>query len=221
MNWTRAGALAGLAGAVVVTVGWIVGGLAQGGGYDWASQEISDLGALTARHAWVWNLADSLFGVLTCVFAAGLLGLVGGSRAGRIGAALIGVVGVGSVIDGLLREDCPLSTSKACQRLQNGPGLSWHQYAHDVESVIVAAATVAAPLVLARVFRAAGGPDSLRTWSLGAGVAIALSYAVYVGRYGDPGGGIAQRLALTAFLLWIAVVSIWMLRSAGARSAPR
>ncbi len=221
MNWTRAGALAGLGGAVVMTAGWIVGGRVQGGGYDWVSQEISDLGALTARHAWVWNLADSVAGALVAVFAVGLFSALRPSRAGRRGAVLIGVFGVGSVIDGLLREDCPLSTSRACQQLQDGPGLSWHHIAHDVESVIVATAMIVAPFLLARAFRRLGEDGSPRTWSLATGIAVVVGFGVYLIRIGDPGAGIAQRLALTAYLLWIAVLSVWLLRSAGARSAPR
>jgi hypothetical membrane protein len=212
MNRVRLGAYAGIAGALLITCGWIVGGLVQGAGYSWSSQEISDLGALTARHAWVWNLADSLSGALILIFAVGLFPIVRASRAGRIGAVLIGVVGVGSVIDGIFREDCPLSTSAACQRLQDGPGLSWHHQAHDIESVVVVLAMLAAPFVLAKALRRTEGLRGLRPYSLATGAALVAATVLYVFLYGDAGGGIAQRLVALVFMAWIAVLSISVLK---------
>lgn len=201
-----------------MTVGWIAGGLSQGSGYSWSRQEISDLGALTAQHPWVWNLADSLSGVLILIFAVGLFPLVRANRAGRIGAGLIAVVGAGSLIDGLVREDCPLSTSEACQRLQDGAGLSWHHQAHDIESVIVVAAMIAAPLVMARVIRSVDGLENLYRPSLGAGALLSLATVSYLFLYGDPGAGIAQRLLTLTFMAWIAAISIAMLKSASPAS---
>jgi hypothetical membrane protein len=212
MNRVRLGAYAGIAGALLITCGWIVGGLVQGAGYSWLSQEISDLGALTARHAWVWNLADSLSGVLILIFAVGLFPIVRASRAGRIGTVLIGVVGAGSVIDGIFREDCPLSTSAACQRLQDGPGLSWHHQAHDIESVAVVLAILAAPFVLAKAFRRTEELRGLRTYTLATGAALVAATVVYVFLYGDAGAGIAQRAAVLVFMAWIAVLSISVLK---------
>jgi len=212
MSRVRAGAFAGIGGAVLITFGWIVGGLVQGAGYSWSQQEISDLGALTAQHPWVWNLADSASGLLILIFAFGLLAVVRSSRAGRIGAGLIAVVGLGSVIDGVLREDCALSTSEACQRLQDDPGLSWHHQVHDIESVIVVAALLAAPFVLAKAFRQFDAFRGLRGYSLATGVAAVAATVAYLPLYGDPGGGIAQRVLILISMAWIAVISISMLR---------
>lgn len=211
MDRARAGAFAGLAAVGVWTVGWVLAGLIQGGSYDWASQEISDLGALTARHAWVWNLADSLGGALICVFALGILAVGGGSRAGRVGAVALFAIGVGSVVDGLAREDCPLSTSSACQGLRNGPGLSWHHQVHDVESAVVAVAPAVAPLSLAPLF-ARRGATRLRLVSLAGGTVIALAFAAYLVLRGGAGAGIAQRLAILAFCAWLLAASVWIAR---------
>lgn len=211
MNRVRLGALAGIAGALLITCGWIVAGLVQGNRYSWSSQEISDLGALTAQHAWVWNLADSLSGFLILVFAVGLFPLVRSSRAGRIGAVLIGVVGAGGVIDGILREDCPLSTSAACQRLQDGPGLSWHHQAHDIESVLVVVAMLAAPFALAKAMRRVEDLAGLRTCTLVIGAALVAVTVAYLLLYGNPGAGIAQRLLAFLFMAWIAILSIAVL----------
>jgi hypothetical membrane protein len=212
MNRVRLGAYAGIAGAFLITCGWIVGGLVQGAGYSWSSQEISDLGALTARHAWVWNLADSLSGLLILIFAVGLFPIVRSSRAGRFGAVLIGVVGAGSVIDGIFREDCPLSTSDACQRLQDGPGLSWHHQAHDIESVVVVLAMLAAPFVLAKAFHRTEELRGLRPYTLATGAVLVVATVLYVFLYGDAGAGIAQRLVALVFMAWIAVLSISVLK---------
>lgn len=60
MKRVRLGTIAGICGAVLFTCGWILAGFLQPDSYSWTSQEISDLGALTAEHAWAWNLADSV-----------------------------------------------------------------------------------------------------------------------------------------------------------------
>jgi len=209
----RLAAMAGLIGAVLFTLGWIAGGLLQPASYSWSAQEISDLGALTADHAWAWNLADSLSGVLIALFAVGLYSSVASSSSGRIGAALIGVVGAGSVLDGLLREDCPLSTSQACQDLRDGPGLSWHHQAHDIESVVVFVAILLAPFLLARAFRRSDELRGLRSYTLATGAALVAATAAYAVLYGNPGGGIAQRLIATIFMAWIAALAISTMRA--------
>jgi hypothetical membrane protein len=207
----RVAAISGLLAVVVMTTGWIVAGLIQPASYSWSAQEISDLGALTARHPWVWNVADSLAGLLLVVFAAGVFPLLRADRSARIAVLLIGLVGVGSVFDGLLREDCPLSTSEACQRLQDGPGLSWHHQAHNIESVIVFTAMLLGPFVLARAFRRVDRMSGIRIYSLATGIAMVLFAAVYLLLYGEDGGGIAQRVLVVLYLAWIAVLAVHVL----------
>ncbi len=213
----RLGALAGVVGATLFTSGWVAGELLQGSGYRWSSQEISDLGALTARHAGVWNLADSISGGLIAVFAVSLFSAVGTNQAGRIGALLVGVIGVGGVLDGLLREDCPLSTSIRCQRLRHYPGLSWHHQAHDVESVVVAVAALIAPFVMARAFSELGSPRGLRYYTIASGTLLVALGGVYAGLYGKAGGGIVQRLLTIICMTWVAVLAVWVLNRGGRR----
>lgn len=208
----RMSAIAGLLAASLMTAGWIVAGLLQPTSYNWGAQEISDLGALTARHAWVWNLADSLSGFFLVLFAFGVYSVLGTSRAGRLGALLIGVVGLGSMLDGTLREDCPLSTSTACQRLQDGPGLSWHHQAHDIESVLVFSAMLLAPFVLARAFGKSRRTSRFRVYSRLTGFALIATTAAYLTLYGENGGGIAQRLIALLFIAWIGVVAVLLLQ---------
>jgi hypothetical membrane protein len=212
MDRVRLGAVAGIGGALLFTAGWIVAGFLQPADYSWSSQEISDLGALTAQHAWVWNLADSLSGILILVFAISLFPLVSPTRAGKIGTALIGIVGVGSVLDGLLREDCPLSTSETCQRLQDSGGLSWHHQAHDIESVLVFLAILAAPFAMAKAFKQIDRLRELRPYTFATGIFLVAATVAYAFLYGEAGGGIAQRLLALSFMAWTAVLAIWMLK---------
>lgn len=214
----RVAAISGLLAVVVMTAGWIVAGLLQPASYNWSAQEISDLGALTAQHAWVWNAADSLAGLLLVAFAVGVFPLFRTGRSGRFAVMSIGLVGVGSVLDGLLREDCPLSTSEACQRFQDGPGLSWHHQVHDIESAIVVGAMLAGPFMLARAFRRVDRLSGLRIYSLGTGGAMALFVVAYLLLYGEDGAGLAQRALVILYLAWIAALAILIFRARRARA---
>jgi len=205
------GAAAGIIGAGLFTVGWVAGELVQPPSYSYSRQEISDLGAITAQHAWVWNPADSISGVLIAVFAFTLFQYMGPNRAGRLCALLVGIVGVGGMLDGVLREDCPLSTSAACQRLRDGPGLSWHHQAHDLESVLVGVAVLAAPFAMAKALQWLSALSVMRAYCLLTGITMAAATVLYVVLYGHQGGGIAQRFIVTVFMGWVAVLGIWIL----------
>ena len=52
---TRAAGICGVLAFVTVNLGWILGGLAQPAAFSTADDDISDLGALTADHAWIYN----------------------------------------------------------------------------------------------------------------------------------------------------------------------
>lgn len=221
MERSRAYAQCGIAGSIVLTVGWIAGGLVQPDSYSASSQEISDLGALTADHPWVWNVADSLSGVLIAIFALGLFRLMGSERPGRIGAVLIGVGGlIGGLLDGIFREDCPLSTSQACQDLRDGPGLSWHHQAHDIESLLLGLFILVAPFLLARAFKRLPDWRSLAPFSLATGVALIAAVGVYVALYAGDGGGIAQRALVSIYLAWIVVLALRARSLSGAPPPP-
>ena len=213
-NLKRLLALAGMAAPIVLTFGWIIAGLIQGDAYSVSSQEISDLGALTADHAWFWNAATCISGALVVAFAFGLEAELGKLRSGLFGAVLIGVVGAGSFLDGLVREDCPLSTSDSCQALRDGPGLSWHHQAHDIESLIVGLASLLAPFVLARAFARLPAWSDLRAVSLIVGGTMVAVLLAYIALYGESGGGVMQRLLLSVFLLWMFVIALRLHRNA-------
>ena len=69
----RAAGVCGLLALVTSTLGWLVGGLAQSDAYSSADDDVSDLGALTASSAWVYNqIGANLTGVLVMVLALGV-----------------------------------------------------------------------------------------------------------------------------------------------------
>ena len=67
-----------MAAQVLFVCAWLVAGLTEGAGYSAGRHDISDLGALTARHPWPFILAVGLAGALlltrvlrTLLFAVG------------------------------------------------------------------------------------------------------------------------------------------------------
>ena len=56
----RLGGTCALLALVTYTVGNVAGGLAQPDAYSFANDDISDLGALTANSAWLYNQVASL-----------------------------------------------------------------------------------------------------------------------------------------------------------------
>jgi hypothetical membrane protein len=85
----------------------LVGGLAQSDAYSSADDDVSDLGALTASSAWVYNqIGANLTGVLVMVLALGVWRALSPDLLGRIGAGALFLVGLGVFLDGFLRLDC-------------------------------------------------------------------------------------------------------------------
>ena len=69
----RAAGICGLLAFVTLTVGWIAGDLAQPDAYSSAHDDTSDLGAMTANAAWIYNqIGNNLTGILVVLFGLGL-----------------------------------------------------------------------------------------------------------------------------------------------------
>ena len=125
----RVAPAAGLLAFATFCGGWILGDRAQPASFSPSHDDISYLGALTARSAWLYNqLAANAAGVLLVVLA----------------------VGVGMFLDGLFRLDCrPID--RACSND------SWHAHAHKIDSGITVAFTFLSIVLLAIAFRRAAG----------------------------------------------------------------
>ena len=209
----RLAGLCGLASAALFTVAWVVAGILEKH-YDNLRQDVSDFGALTASHPLPYNIAVSLHGALAVVLAAGLFVALGRGLTARLGSLAVGVFGAGDFLDGLLREDCSPSGSKACRAAADAGNLSWHHQAHDIESLVTILAIVIAPIVLAFAFQRRERWRNLFGWMLlAAAVTIVAAgwYAVlFSTQDGSAYSGLLQRIAISAAMAWLAVVS-WRL----------
>lgn len=191
--------------ALLLVAGALIGGGLQDG-YDRWTQELSDLGALTADSAWVWNASSWASGIALLCCAVGLWRAIGDRLSGRATALLVAVVGAGTVLDGFLREDCPASTDPACMAREEAGLLSWHHQAHVVESTIVVLAMIAAPLAIANAPSLA--ERRARRLSAIAAVTIIVCFTAYLGVQGEGGAGGLQRAGVAAYLIWLTVFAL-------------
>ncbi len=205
---SEAGTLALAAGScgaiafVTVTLGWVLGGLAQPAAYSAARDDISDLGALTADRAWLYNqLGANLSGLLILVFAGALWWALSPDLIGRLGSAALALMGIGTLLDGFFRLDCR-GIDAGCHND------SWHSHAHKLESGVTAAASLAAPLILAFAFRR--NPRWHGAWipTLATVPLIILANVVFSAW----GNGAATRAGTVVLTGWIAFLSLWFLR---------
>jgi hypothetical protein len=201
----RVSAVCGLLTPVVYTTAMVLGGLAQPDAYSSLDDDISDLGALTASHAWIYNrIGTNLNGLLILLFAIGLWRALSPSVLGRIGAAALMVLGVGQFLEGFLRLDCR-GIDEACTNT------SWHADAHKIESSISAAAIFVAPIVLAFAFRRL--PAWRRVWiPTLAAIPVSIAASVVASVWGD---GAAIRASTLVWFLWLALAAAWLYRLAG------
>ena len=83
------------AGSRLLSVGWIGGALAQPDAYSPADHDLSDLGALTANKAWIYNqIGDNLSGILIILLGLGLWRALSPDVLGRIGASAVMLTGL-------------------------------------------------------------------------------------------------------------------------------
>lgn len=206
------GPVAGVCGVlafVTANVGWIAGGFAQPASYSAARDDISDLGAVTANSAWLYNqVGANLTGLFVVALALGLWQALSPDLLGRLGAAALLLAGAGGFLDGLFRLDCR-GIDAACTND------SWHSHAHKVESAITAGALLLAPLVCAFAFRRIAGWRGAWLPSLAALPAILLANAAF----SAVGDGAATRAGTVAIFAWVAFIGAWLLRESS-RGAP-
>lgn len=200
----RLGAVCGLLAPIAFVVGWFVGALAQPDAYSLIHDQVSDLGALTADDAWIYNrIGANLTGLLVVALAYGLwtAGLPG--RAGKVGVIALAVMGVGQFFDGWFRLDCR-AIDAGCE---NG-GTSWHVIAHSVESIFTVLGLLVSVFVLARAFKQSERWRDLRIPTL---IVAFATTAIVIGlQFAAP--GLAVRLGVTLWFAWLAVVSYRLLK---------
>ena len=202
LRFRRVAGVCGMLALVTGTVGWVAGDLAQPAAFSPANDDISDLGAVTASSAWIYNqVGANLTGLLVVILAIGLWLALSPDVLGRLGSVALLVAGVGSFLDGLFRLDCR-GIDAACTNH------SWHYHAHKIESAITAGALVLSPLILALAFRRVPGWRGAWLPSLLTLPAILLANVVF----SAVGDGAATRAGTFVGFAWIAFVGGWLLR---------
>ncbi len=196
--------LAGIAGPVLFTAGWLASSLRQAA--PMAEVQLSGLAAEDARDPQLMMAAFIVLGGCCIGLGAGLRRVCPRSA----GPWLVMLAGGATVAAGLFRRDHLLLT---------GPGFtgeSWHNQVHDVVSGVAYAAMLAAPLLLAwRLRREPGWAGTSRAvgW-LAVGSAVGL--AVFASRVVEPWNGTVQRAAVTLALAAEVLLAVRVYRGASA-----
>jgi hypothetical membrane protein len=201
-------------GPIAFTIAWIVAALVQDE-YSVRREDISALAALDAQNAWIMITGFLLLGVGIVALGAGLAGALKG-RPATVGSILVVVAGI--IVAGLARNDCSSELDACADRVDAGD-VSWHHATHDLVSLVVFLALVAAPLVLARAFRGDQSWRDLRTYSLITGVLGLVLLVLFLTGVAGSWNGLLQRVFVTVLFLWIAVLGARLIRLSRAQSA--
>ena len=203
-------------GPIAFTIAWIVAALVQDE-YSVRREDISALAALDAQNAWIMITGFLLLGVGIVALGAGIAGALKG-RPATVGSILVVVAGVGIIVAGLARNDCSSELDACADRVDAGD-VSWHHATHDLASLVVFLALVAAPLVFARAFRGDQSWRDLRTYSLITGVLGLVLLVLFLTGVAGSWNGLLQRVFVTVLFLWIAVLGARLIRLSRAQSA--
>lgn len=200
----RVGGIAALVAVATFTIGSVAGGLAQPDTYSFANDDISDLGAVTANSAWLYNqVTANLSGLLIALVGLALWGVLSPDIVGRIGAAALVATGVSYFFDGIFRLDCR-GIDAGCKNV------SWHAHAHKTESAISAALLLGTPFVLALAFRR--NAQWRGAW-LPTLLAVPVAFAVGIA-FSALGGAAAQRATTWTWFVWLAFVGVRLILQA-------
>jgi hypothetical protein len=182
-------------------------GCAQPDAYSSADDDLSDLGALTANKAWIYNqIGDNLTGILIILFGLGLWRAMRPDVLGRIGAGAVMLAGLTAFLEGFFRLDCR-GIDGVCTND------SWHSSAHKMNNRFTVAATIAAPFILAFAFRRI--PEWRGAWlPTLAAIPVAIVCGVIFSGLGD---GAAVRATTLTWFVWLAFVALRLMRTAEAR----
>ena len=203
-----------VAGPIAFTVAWLFAGLAQEE-YSVRREDISALAALDAQHAWIMITGFLLLAAGTVALGVGLVMTLKGRRA-VIGSILVMIAGIGLLVAGLARNDCSGELPACAERVDAGE-VSWHSTVHDMVSLVLFLALIAAPLMLAGSFRGAEHWRDLRSYSVVTGVlGFVLLVSFVIGAAGS-WSGVLQRVFVSVLFLWIALLGLRLTQVSRAR----
>ena len=140
----------------------------------------------------------------------------------NLGAILVGLFGIGQFIDGLAREDCPVSVNAACRAAEEAGRVSTHHKVHNAESLVTFTALMLAPFVLGLVLRSIPRWRRLTAWSFTAAAIQVVCLPVFLAMYsnGTSGQGAVEIIELTVGVAWIATISIAVIGTHRAQRRP-
>lgn len=183
---------------------------------------VSDLGAAGQPHAAVFNFLDVLSGIGIVVLAWGLWRHLGAGRLIGMGCLTLAGFGAGSIAEALLPLDCASSLNAACaEREASGHGISWADRGHTIASVYSIVAVLLSMLFLCWALRhTRGWRWPARCWLVAGPLVFLLTAYVGAAALDRQLPGIAERIYVAAFSLWVLTLAGGLLLS-GARPAAR
>jgi|HubBroStandDraft_6_1064221.scaffolds.fasta_scaffold218969_2 hypothetical protein len=208
MKLSRVAGLAGIAGPVLFTAGWLASSLRQAA--PLAEVQLSGLAAEDARDPQLMMAAFIVLGGCSICLGAGLRRVCPRSA----GPWLVMLAGGATVAAGVFRRDHLLLT---------GPGFtgeSWHNQVHDVVSGVAYAAMLAAPLLLAWRLRRDPGWAGISRPVTGLALASAAGLALFASRALEPWNGAVQKGTVTLALAAEVLLAAGLLRYRGASAGP-
>jgi hypothetical protein len=203
----------GIAASLLYVGATLVGAL-QWKDYDWTTRSVSELFALDAPSRPLVATAFLVYGILMIAFGVGVWLSAGARRSLRILGGLI--VGYGLV--GL-----PGPVFFSMHTMVRGGGTQAMQPS-DVLHITLTAALVLL-IVLSIGFGATAFGTPFRLYSIGTilvvlvfGALAGLQSGAMANNLPTPWMGVEERLNIFAYMLWIAVLAIGLLRAQGART---
>jgi hypothetical protein len=141
---------AAIAAQALFIGGWLVLGQLEGNGYSAGRHDISDLGALTARHPAAWLAVLGIAGALTMAFAIGALRpaltVAGRPRPVSPWLVALSLPALDNLGDVFFRLDCRAADA-GCSA--SDAAASWHGKAHLIVFAVAVIPTLIAPFALA------------------------------------------------------------------------
>jgi hypothetical protein len=190
---------------LLFVAGWLAAAAVQDR-YSTSRDDISDLTAETAQHAWVLLAPETVAGVVTIAFAVLVLRPAldrPGQRAVAPWLVVASLMGLDNVSDLFFRLDCGLS-DPGCSLEDRGA--SWHGQVHEGVGLFCALATVAAMFALARRFGQLDGWADLAVPARVYAVGFVVVLAAYAAREGRAGAGFLQRALVLVIIGGFAVL---------------
>lgn len=197
--------LVGMASEVVAVLTWLLAGTWQGPGYSPVHDDISDMGALSAPHAWAFLVPQALAGAGSIAFV--LFGLRpalrDAGRAGRSGPWLVALSGVQDLSDAVFRLDC--RAADGCD--QHQATTSWHAQTHSAIGFACVLILIITPFVLARRFRPLPQWRRFAAPSVLLGVLFVVGLVAVLAPQTAAYQGVSQRAIAFTGAVWGAVIA--------------